>query len=99
MKFAARALPIAALALAVAGAARGEVYRWTDAEGRLHFTGSLDQVPAAQREAARRGAEARSAGRGSRAPLLGSRRRRRPARGCRARAATRSRSASRAWDR
>jgi clan AA aspartic protease (TIGR02281 family) len=58
MKLAARILPLTALALAIAGAAHGEVYRWTDAEGRLHFTGNLEQVPPDQREAARRGAEA-----------------------------------------
>jgi clan AA aspartic protease (TIGR02281 family) len=62
MQIAAPALPFALLALALAGAAHGEVYRWTDAEGRLHFTGSLDQVPAEQREAARRGAETAPAG-------------------------------------
>lgn len=62
MKFAPRALPLAALVLGIAGAAHGEVYRWTDGEGRLHFTGSLDQVPPDQREAARRGAEAPTAG-------------------------------------
>jgi len=28
-----------------ATAAAGEIYRWTDAEGRLHFTQSLEQVP------------------------------------------------------
>jgi len=30
-----------------------EIYRWTDAEGRLHFTQDLNQVPADQREQAR----------------------------------------------
>ena len=63
MKLAARALPLAVLALAVAGAARGEIYRWTDAEGRLHFTQHLDQVPPEQREAARRGAGTASSAR------------------------------------
>jgi clan AA aspartic protease (TIGR02281 family) len=59
MTFAPRALPLAALVLVLAAAepSRGEIYRWTDAEGRLHFTGSLDQVPPDQREAARRAAE------------------------------------------
>jgi clan AA aspartic protease (TIGR02281 family) len=55
------ALPLA-LVLALASAGQAEVYRWTDAEGRLHFTGSLDQVPPDQREAARRGAAAPAPG-------------------------------------
>jgi len=53
-----------ALALAVfAGAlpqAAAEVYRWTDAQGQVHYSGDLSQVPAAQREAAKR--DASSAG-------------------------------------
>jgi len=35
-----------------------EIYRWTDAEGRVHFTQDLSQVPAAHRSAAERGAAA-----------------------------------------
>jgi hypothetical protein len=38
----------AGLALALlgnAGSAPGEVYRWVDEKGELHFTGDLDQVP------------------------------------------------------
>jgi clan AA aspartic protease (TIGR02281 family) len=34
------------------GEARAEIYRWTDASGRVHFTQDLSQVPAAQRPAA-----------------------------------------------
>jgi clan AA aspartic protease (TIGR02281 family) len=58
----ARVLPIALLVLATAGSAPAEVYRWTDAAGRMHFTDSLDQVPAAQREAARRASQAPAPG-------------------------------------
>jgi clan AA aspartic protease (TIGR02281 family) len=35
-----------------------EIYRWTDAEGRVHFTQDLSQVPAAHRSAAEQGAAA-----------------------------------------
>ncbi|MGH0032824.1 MAG: TIGR02281 family clan AA aspartic protease [Myxococcota bacterium] len=34
------------------GAASSEIYRWTDAEGRLHFTERLELVPPAHRDAA-----------------------------------------------
>lgn len=46
------ACAVAATVLA-AGVARAEIYRWTDARGRVHFTQDLSQVPAAHREAAR----------------------------------------------
>ena len=36
---------IAALALALGGSAAAEIYRWTDADGRVHFTQDLSQVP------------------------------------------------------
>jgi len=52
---------LAALAL-LAGPAAGEVYRWTDAEGRVHFTQDLSQVPPAQR--AQAGEEGASSGAG-----------------------------------
>lgn len=42
--------------LAVGTPASGEIYRWTDAAGREHFTTDLGKVPAEQREAARDGA-------------------------------------------
>ena len=35
-----------------------EIYRWTDAEGRVHFTQDLAQVPVAHRAAAEQGAAA-----------------------------------------
>ncbi len=43
---------VAAGWLATAGLASAEVYRWLDADGRLHFTTELHEVPAAQRGAA-----------------------------------------------
>lgn len=55
-----RAWPLllgALLALAP-GPARAEIYRWTDAEGRVHFTEDLSRVPPEQRGAARAGAAA-----------------------------------------
>ena len=36
--------------------AAGEIYRWTDADGRIHFTQQIDQIPAAHRARAREGA-------------------------------------------
>ena len=41
-----------ALAL-LAGSAEAEIYRWTDAQGRVHFTQRIDQVPPEHRAAAR----------------------------------------------
>jgi clan AA aspartic protease (TIGR02281 family) len=41
-----------------ASSASGEIYRWTDAQGRIHFTQRLDQVPVEQRAAARSKAKA-----------------------------------------
>lgn len=59
MRPSARALCAAALcALFWCDAALAEIYRWTDADGKLHFTQSLDQVPPQYREQARRDAEA-----------------------------------------
>jgi hypothetical protein len=40
--------------LAAGPAAAGEVYRWTDAAGKVHYTADLERVPEAQREAARK---------------------------------------------
>jgi clan AA aspartic protease (TIGR02281 family) len=44
--------------LLAAGAASGEIYRWTDSAGRVHFTHDLNRVPPAERAAAKSGAEA-----------------------------------------
>ena len=44
------ALVIALLCALYAGPARTEIYRWTDAEGNLHFTQDLGNVPPAYRE-------------------------------------------------
>jgi clan AA aspartic protease (TIGR02281 family) len=57
MRLTARVLCAAALcALLWCDAAWAEIYRWTDADGQLHFTQSLDQVPPQYREQARRSA-------------------------------------------
>ncbi len=58
------ALPIlAALLLGVAApvvpVSAGEIYRWTDARGRLHFSQDIRHVPPAQRERALREAKQR----------------------------------------
>jgi len=46
------AAPILASLALLAAPAAAEIYRWTDAEGRVHFTQDLSQVPPAQRAAA-----------------------------------------------
>lgn len=43
---------LAILVCLAAAAAHAEIYRWRDAEGRLHFTQDLNQVPPAHRAAA-----------------------------------------------
>ena len=45
-----------ACALGSASVALAEIYRWTDASGRLHFTEQLEKVPPQHRDAAIRGA-------------------------------------------
>src|SRR4029453_4354031 len=40
------------LAALIGGPVRAEIYQWTDAEGRVHYTQQLDRVPPDQREAA-----------------------------------------------
>jgi clan AA aspartic protease (TIGR02281 family) len=58
MRVSVRFLCVAVLcALFGAAGAGADIYRWTDAQGRLHFTESLDQVPPQYREGARRDAE------------------------------------------
>jgi len=49
---------LAALLLAAASPAAGEIYRWRDASGREHFTTDLQQVPAPYRRQAFEGARA-----------------------------------------
>ncbi|HZO07735.1 MAG TPA: TIGR02281 family clan AA aspartic protease [Myxococcota bacterium] len=49
------AAPILASLVLLAAPAGAEIYRWTDAEGRVHFTQDLSQVPPAQRAAAEQG--------------------------------------------
>jgi aspartyl protease family protein len=44
--------PIALAALCAPGAASAEIYRWTDAQGRVHYTQDLSQVPPTQRASA-----------------------------------------------
>jgi hypothetical protein len=47
-------LPILLVSALVAGAAAaGEVYRWTDPQGEVHYTSDLERVPEAQRDAAK----------------------------------------------
>jgi clan AA aspartic protease (TIGR02281 family) len=48
------AAPALVAALAVGATAHAEIYRWTDAEGRLHYTESLARVPPEHREEALR---------------------------------------------
>jgi clan AA aspartic protease (TIGR02281 family) len=53
----ARAVPAALVLALVAGVpASGEIYRWTDAAGQIHFTERIENVPKSQRAAARRAA-------------------------------------------
>jgi clan AA aspartic protease (TIGR02281 family) len=42
-----------AMAAAAAGSEKPEIYRWTDASGRLHFSQDLSKVPPEQRERSR----------------------------------------------
>jgi clan AA aspartic protease (TIGR02281 family) len=44
------------LVLTLSPSASAEIYRWTDENGRLHFTEQLSKVPAQYREEAKRGA-------------------------------------------
>lgn len=49
-----RLASVGLLAVLVAAPAAGELYRWTDARGNTHYTSDIHQVPADQRELARR---------------------------------------------
>ncbi len=48
-------LPILAACALAAPAADGQIYRWSDADGRQRFTTDLQQVPPDQRESAKQG--------------------------------------------
>jgi clan AA aspartic protease (TIGR02281 family) len=48
----ATSVPAVLLSALLAGSASSEIYRWTDSEGRLHFTERLERVPLDQRDAA-----------------------------------------------
>lgn len=45
-------VPAVLIGASLATSAGAEIYRWTDAEGRLHFTERLEQVPLEHRDAA-----------------------------------------------
>jgi clan AA aspartic protease (TIGR02281 family) len=62
-----------ALAMLSGAPAGAEIYRWTDAEGRVHFTQDLTQVPPAERERARSAARSRGAAASSRLQLYSGR--------------------------
>ena len=49
------------LVLALPAAAPAEIYKWVDAEGRLHYTTDLSKVPARQRLRSEQGAREREA--------------------------------------
>ena len=53
------ALLTVGLLLWVVGVARAEIYEWTDASGRLHFSQDLQKVPPAKRDEAKRAAQER----------------------------------------
>jgi clan AA aspartic protease (TIGR02281 family) len=53
-------LAVAALAASLGSFASAEIYRWVDAEGRVHFTQDLAQVPAHARGEAERSARSES---------------------------------------
>jgi len=56
------AFVLALLAFAVATAASAEIYRWTDAEGNLHFAQDLSQVPREYRSQVQKQAPSGSGG-------------------------------------
>jgi clan AA aspartic protease (TIGR02281 family) len=53
---------VAAVLVLVSAPLSAEIYQWTDADGRVHFTAHLDRVPPDQREAAKRGTRGASSG-------------------------------------
>jgi len=46
-------LAVLAVACGLAASAAAEVYRWTDPEGKVHYTSDLSRVPASQQDAAK----------------------------------------------
>ena len=54
----ARIAAVFLLAAGLTSLAHAEIYRWTDAQGRVHFTQDLSRVPASQRAAAEQSARA-----------------------------------------
>jgi clan AA aspartic protease (TIGR02281 family) len=57
-----RAAGVAAALVLTSAPLSAEIYQWTDADGRVHFTAQLDRVPPEQREAAKRGTRSGSSG-------------------------------------
>jgi hypothetical protein len=57
-----RLLLLLASLLAAGAAAAGDVYRWTDPQGNVHYTSDLERVPEAQRDAARASADREKGG-------------------------------------
>ena len=64
-----RTAVLLALLLLSGTPAGAEIYRWTDAEGRVHFTQDLTQVPRAERKRAEDAARSSDAGANSRLQL------------------------------
>ncbi|MCZ6784986.1 MAG: retroviral-like aspartic protease family protein [Proteobacteria bacterium] len=56
-------IAVGALCALFAASATAEIYQWTDASGKIHYTQDLSQVPAAKRPAARAGAAVRKTSR------------------------------------
>lgn len=52
MKLRAALLIVGLLIVLIPDAARADIYRWIDASGTMHYTGNLDNVPAAYRNRA-----------------------------------------------
>ena len=59
MKFQQLLMLALAIALALPRPSLAEIFKWIDSRGNIHYTQNLDEVPVAQRAAARSGAKAR----------------------------------------